>query len=85
MGEMMARCSPMRALSKVDLPTLGRPARTTVPHLVIAGKYTLKWKQGAGSGERFQTAQHEVRLAPGVPLPAPGKTKPAPENGAGLE
>src|SRR5207247_8162147 len=31
LGETIARCSPTRALSSVDFPTLGRPARTMVP------------------------------------------------------
>src|SRR5438093_13777170 len=35
----MARCSPTRALRRVDLPTLGRPARTTVPQRGMAATY----------------------------------------------
>ena len=35
LGDTIARCSPTSALSSVDLPTLGRPARTTVPQRVI--------------------------------------------------
>src|SRR2546426_6632780 len=31
LGETIARCSPTSALSNVDFPTLGRPARTTLP------------------------------------------------------
>src|SRR5256885_14082208 len=41
LGDTIARCSPTRALSKVDLPTLGRPARTMVPQRVIARSVDL--------------------------------------------
>src|SRR5438105_6230767 len=34
-GETIARCSPTSALRSVDLPTLGRPARTIVPQRVM--------------------------------------------------
>src|SRR5712664_4152264 len=35
LGDTIARCSPTSALSSVDLPTLGRPARTMVPQRVM--------------------------------------------------
>src|SRR5712692_6977234 len=35
LGDTIARCSPTNALSSVDLPTLGLPARTMVPQRVI--------------------------------------------------
>src|SRR5437867_3569676 len=38
LGETIARCSPIRAFKRVDLPTLGRPANTTTPHRVMRGK-----------------------------------------------
>ena len=37
LGDTIARCSPTRALSNVDLPTLGRPARTMVPQRGMVG------------------------------------------------
>jgi len=33
LAETAAMCSPTSALSKVDLPALGRPTRATVPDL----------------------------------------------------
>ena len=38
LGETMATFSPTRALSRVDLPTLGRPIIEIIPHLVILFK-----------------------------------------------
>src|SRR6185436_11857235 len=38
-GATIARCSPTRAFSSVDLPTLGRPASATVPQRVMGGSY----------------------------------------------
>src|SRR5436189_2617606 len=35
LGDTMARCSPTSAFSNVDLPTLGRPARTIVPQRIM--------------------------------------------------
>src|SRR5438105_4174748 len=40
LGETIARRSPIKAFKRVDLPTLGRPARTTVPHFVIGRQAT---------------------------------------------
>src|SRR5206468_5655275 len=34
-GDTMAKCSPTSAFKSVDLPTLGRPARTIVPQRVM--------------------------------------------------
>src|ERR1043166_7266809 len=35
-GDTIARCSPTRAFRSEDFPTLGRPARTTVPQRVMS-------------------------------------------------
>ena len=37
-GLVMLMCSPTRRLSKVDLPTLGRPTTATIPERVIQTK-----------------------------------------------
>src|SRR5438876_11681422 len=47
LGDTTARCSPTSAFNSVDLPTLGRPASTTVPQRVIAlSRWSLRGPQG---------------------------------------
>ena len=40
-GDAMASFFPIRALSKVDLPDLGRPTRVTNPDLNVFGSIVL--------------------------------------------
>src|SRR5437762_13879173 len=47
LGETMANGSPTSAFSNVDLPTLGRPASTTVPQRVIRPNYIAGRPAGA--------------------------------------
>src|SRR6266567_3831352 len=47
-GATMARCSPTRALRRVDFPTLGRPAKATVPQRVMRGSYGLAKRRAPG-------------------------------------
>jgi len=55
LGETIARCSPTSALSNVDFPTLGRPARTTLPQRGMLGNI---------SHEPTSAAQVQNRLLP---------------------
>src|SRR5437870_13238913 len=56
LGDTTARCSPTSAFNSVDLPTLGRPASTTVPQRVIAlSRWSLR---GPPSMTREQAVHH---------------------------
>src|SRR5713101_4167025 len=76
LGETMARCSPFRALSSADLPTLGRPASTTVPQRGMSRNYHGKRETGnvVSDGAAFPVSR----------FPFPEKSKPAPANRSGL-
>src|SRR5229473_496492 len=60
LGDTIARCSPTSAFKSVDLPTLGRPAKTTVPQRVMERK--LHRRRG---GKPPASARHGRRAGPG--------------------
>src|SRR5712692_2479008 len=61
LGDTIARCSPTRAFNSVDLPTLGRPARATVPQRVMQ-------ETNAACGMRNAEFQGEVRVGNDLPF-----------------
>ena len=59
-GLTMATGSPTRALSRVDLPTLGRPARATVPQRGMTASYPHPRKHEARQGESQRASDGEA-------------------------
>src|SRR6267143_3938753 len=55
LGDTMARCSPISALSRVDLPTLGRPARATLPQRVMTANFVEERRRGKASRKGGET------------------------------
>src|SRR2546426_6896637 len=66
LGETIARCWPSNAFKSVDLPTLGRPASTTVPQRVMGAKLTRKVERGTAAEQQWKVV-HERDSRPEVP------------------
>src|SRR5712692_5312559 len=58
LGETIAKCSPTSALSNVDFPTLGRPARTTLPQRGMLGNISPGSREEANIDESGNDALH---------------------------
>src|SRR3989442_7892251 len=69
----IARCSPTSALSRVDLPTFGRPARATVPQRGMPANYSRRGKHEARRGNLGGLQQRSWRR-PTLPPPLRGST-----------
>ena len=68
MGETMARSSPVSALSRVDLPTLGRPMiATLIPAGALRGSSTVCFVAGESSRSRGRAGRPRRFRAPPIP------------------